>query len=252
MKTSTILSACGALILAIPLALLATGCHDDSAGVTSATSVSSSDEMARFETTGASASRSGPTDSRSEDDKSDDTSDDDSSDDVSEDAPSEDDVSEDEDVDEAEVKGLFFGVEACPGIEGCIVSLRIKDTLVVVTSDTEIVNRAAGDELVDPADLEALIDGHLGLPMRAEGTFEGGVLVARKLRLQDEIRATGEVVPGAVGCAFGLDVRGDVLCFELSAGVTAPALASTVRVEGFVPSDFSLPFVATRIKASDD
>jgi hypothetical protein len=114
------------------------------------------------------------------------------------------------------------------------------------------VNQADGNQIVLPADLRSLIDGHPGLPMKAEGTSGGGDLLARELRIQDEIRATGEVVPAATGCDFGLDVRGEALCFELASGVSAPTLGSTVRIEGLVPSDFSLPFIAKRVKPSDD
>jgi len=154
-------------------------------------------------------------------------------------------------VADSEVKGLFFGTEACP-VADCLVALRIKDTLVAVTVETEVVNQAAGDALVSPSDLEALVAGHPGLPMRAEGSSEGGVLVARKLRIDDEIRASGDVVAGAPGCDFGLSVRAEVLCFALAPGTEPPSAGSSVRVEGVVPGDFSAPFLATRIEGSDD
>jgi hypothetical protein len=213
-------------------------------------------ESARLETTAASASRSGSSESSSdddtsEDDTSDDSSTDDDSDDVSEDDDSDDDsIDDDEDAGESEVKGLFFGTEPCPAAD-CVVALRIKDTLVVVTSETEIVNQAAGEALVSPLELEALVTDHLGLPMKAEGASEGGVLVAQKLRIDDEIHATG-VVADAPGCDFGLAVQLVELCFGLSPGMTPPTTGSTVRVEGLVPGDFSLPFLATRVEPSDD
>jgi hypothetical protein len=211
-----------------------------------------------LETTAASASRSGSSESSSdddtsEDDTSDDSSTDDDSDDVSEDDESDDDSIDDdesEDAGESEVNGLFFGTEPCPTAD-CVVGLRIKDALVVVTSETEIVNQAAGGALVSPSDLVVLLDGHPGLPMRAEGSSESGVLVAQKLRIDDEIRATG-VVADAPGCDFGLAVQLVELCFGLSPGMTPPTTGSTVRVEGLVPGDFSLPFLATRIEPSDD
>ena len=247
MKPSTLLKAGAALFLAVCVALFAPGCQDDGASLTGASSVSSSPETAGFATSAVSASHSGP-----EDDPSDDPSEDDSSDDTSEDETS-DDVSEDQasDDDDAEARGLFFGIEACPAVDGCVVALRIKDTMVVLTSDTEIVNQANGDQIVPLEGLVTLVGGHIGLPMKAEGTSQGGVLVASKLRIQDEIRATGMAV-AAAGCDFGLDVRGEVLCFELATGEGAPALGSTVRVEGLVPSDFSLPFLASRVRPSDD
>jgi hypothetical protein len=249
----------GTLALAFLVGLLVAACQDDGSSLTGASSVTA--EAARLETTAASASRSGSSgspaeaeDDTSEDDSNDDPSTDDDADDVSDDGDSELDSTDDDesdDVDGSEVEGLFFGTELCPTAD-CVVALRIKDTLVVVASGTEIVNQAAGDVLVSPSDLEALVAGHPGLPMNAEGASEGGVLVARELRIEDEIRATGEVVPGALGCDFGLAVQFEELCFGLSPGVTPPAPGSTVRVEGLVPSDFSLPFLATEIEPSDD
>jgi len=254
----TTLRALGTLTLVFLVGLLVAACQDDGSSLTGATSVTA--EAGHLETTAVSASRSGSggspaKDDTSDDDTTDDPSGDDDSDDVSDDDDDSDADSSDDDgsddVDDSEVKGLFFGTELCPTAD-CVVALRIKDTLVAVTIGTEIVNQAAGDLLVSPSDLEALVAGHPGLPMKAEGSSEGGVLVARKLRIEDEIRATGEIVPGAPGCDFGLAVRLEELCFGLSPGVTPPAPGSTVRVEGLVPSDFSLPFLASRIEPSDD
>ena len=252
----TTLRALATLALASLAGLFVAACQDDGSSLTGATSVTP--ESVRLETTAASASRSGSSESSSdddtsEDDTSDDSSTDDDSDDVSEDDESDDDSIDDdesEDAGESEVNGLFFGTEPCPTAD-CVVGLRIKDALVVVTSETEIVNQAAGGALVSPSDLVVLLDGHPGLPMRAEGSSESGVLVAQKLRIDDEIRATG-VVADAPGCEFGLAVQLVELCFELSPGMTPPTTGSTVRVEGLVPSDFSLPFLATRIEPSDD
>ena len=252
----TTLRALGTLALASLAGLFVAACQDDGPSLTGATSVTP--ESARLETTAASASRSGSSESSSdddtsEDDTSDDSSTDDDSDDVSEDDESDDDSIDDdesEDAGESEVNGLFFGTEPCPTAD-CVVGLRIKDTLVVVTSENEIVNQAAGGALVSPSDLVVLVDGHPGLPMRAEGSSESGVLVAHKLRIDDEIRATG-VVADAPGCDFGLAVQLVELCFGLSPGMTPPTAGSTVRVEGLVPGDFSLPFLATRIEPSDD
>ncbi len=270
----TTLRALGTLTLVFLAGLLVSACQDDRSSLTDATSLTV--EAGRLETASVSASHSGSSegsgeDETSEDDESDDPSDDDDSDDESEDDDSDDDSIDDDDSDDddsddddddsddeeggeaedSEVKGLFFGVEACPAAD-CVVALRIKDTLVAITAETEIVNQAAGDALVSPSDLELLVAGHPGLPMRAEGSFEGGVLVARKLRIEDEIRASGDVVPGAAGCDFGLAVRLEVLCFALAPGLEPPSPGSAVRVEGVVPGDFSLPFLATRIEGSDD
>lgn len=255
----TTLPALGALALAFLAGLFVAACQDDSPSLTGATSVTA--EAVRLETTTASESSAededgddGATDD-SDDDDSGDVSDDDSGDadsgDVSDDDDSGDDSTDDHgNVDVSEVKGLFFGTEVCPASD-CLVGLRIKDTLVAVTSGTEIVNQAAGDAPVSPSDLEALVAGHPGLPMRAEGASDGGVLVAQKLRIDDEVRATG-VVADAPGCDFGLAVQFVELCFGLSPGMTLPTVGSTVRVEGLVPGDFSLPFLATRIEPSDD
>jgi len=254
----TTLRALGTLALASLAGLFVAACQDDGSSLTSATSVTP--DVARLETTAASASHSGSSGSSAEDDTDDDESADDDSDDADDDSDdvSEDDDSDDDSIDddesedagESEVQGLFFGTEPCPTAD-CVVALRIKDTLVAVTSETEIVNQAAGEALVSPSDLVALVTDHLGLPMKAEGASEGGVLVAQKLRIDDEIHATG-VVADAPGCDFGLAVQLVELCFGLSPGMTPPTTGSTVRVEGLVPSDFSLPFLATRIEPSDD
>jgi hypothetical protein len=256
------LRALGTLTLVFLAGLFVIACQDEGSSVAGVTSVTA--EAGPLETTAASASRSGSSGSPAEDDTSDDdtsedSSTDDDSDDVSDDDDSDDDADDEsteddgiDDVDDSEVKGLFFGTEDCPSVLDCVVALRIKDTLVVVTSETEIVNETAGEALVSPSDLVVLVGGHPGLPMRAEGSSVGGALVAQKIRIDDEIRATGEVVAGAPGCVFGLVVRLEELCFGLSPGVTPPLPGSTVRVEGLVPSDFSLPFLASQIEPSDD
>ncbi len=242
----TTLRSLGTLALASLAGLFVAACQDDGPSLTSATSLTA--EVVQLGTTAASAS-SGEDEDGDDDASDDDASDDDASDDDDSDDDSTDD-DESDDVDDSEVRGLFFGTEICPTAD-CVVALRIEDTLVVVTSETEIVNQAAGDALVPPSDLEALVVGHPGLPMKAEGSSEGGVFVARKLRIDDEIHATGEVV-GAAGCDFGLAVQGQELCFGLSPGMSAPAPGTTVRVEGLVPADFALPFVATEVEPSDD
>lgn len=252
----------GALALAFFVGFLLAACQDGGSSLTGATSMKA--ETGPLATTAVSASHSGSNgssaeeeDDESEDEDEDDASDeDDDSDDVGEDDDdSDDDDSIDDDeseqADDSDIKGLFFGTEACPTAD-CVLALRIKDALVVVTSETEIVNEAAGGALVSPFSLEALVTGHPGLPMKAEGSSEGGDLVASKLRIGDEIRATGEVVPGAPGCDFGLVVQLQDLCFGLSPEVPPPAAGTTVRVEGLVQSDFALPFLATRIEPSDD
>lgn len=248
----------GALALAFFVGFLFAACQDGGSSPTGATSVKA--ETGPLATTAVSASHSSSNGSSAEEDddeSEDEDSEDDEdgeSDDVSADDDSDDDSIDDdesEDADDSEVKGLFFGTEACPTAD-CVLALQIKDALVVVTSETEIVNEAAGGAPVSPSSLEALVTGHPGLPMKAKGSSEGEALVASKLRIGDEIRATGEVVPGAPGCDFGLVVELQNLCFGLSPEVPPPAAGATVRVEGLVPSDFALPFLATRIEPSDD
>jgi hypothetical protein len=248
--------------IALIVGLLVGGCQDDGSSPTGATSTAA--DGVRLQTTALSASSD---DDDSEEDESDDSSSDDDSDDEGEDDDSEDDADDDSEDDDSEdddsadegeegdegnseVRGLFFGSEACPTVD-CLAALRIKDTLVVVTSGTEVVNEPAGEALVPPSDLLALVGTHLGLPMRAEGSSDGGVLIAQKLRIDDEIHASGDVVPGALGCDFGLAVNGVELCFVLSPGLTPPAIGTAVRVEGATPSDLSLPFVATEIEPAD-
>jgi hypothetical protein len=81
----------------------------------------------------------------------------------------------------------------------------------------------------------------------------GDGLVATRLRIDDEIRATGMVVPPAANCAgdFGLLVSptDPPLCFLLS-GLRAPE-PGTVRVEGIVPADLVSPYRAVEIERID-
>ncbi len=258
----TTLRVLGVLAFAFLVGLLAAGCQDDGPSLTGASSVIES--ASQLSTTSPSQSNSGEGSGEDgedgDDDSEDDTSDDDS-DDASEDDESDDDADDDSDDESADdesadddgdsdVRGLVFGTEACP-VLNCVLALRIKDTLVVVTDETEIVNEPAGETPLTAAELAALASAHPGLPMRAEGSSEGGVLVAQRLRIDDEIRATGQVT-APPGCGFGLAVQFLELCFDLSPGLTAPVVGSTVRVEGSVPSDFTLPFVATRIEPAED
>jgi hypothetical protein len=252
----TTLRVLGVLVFAFLVGLVAAACQDEGASVTGASSVTES--ASRLSTTSPIQSNSGEgsgedegedddSDDDTSDDDSDDTSEDDESDDESDD-DSADDEGNDDDAD-AEVRGLFFGTEVCP-VADCVIALRIKDTLVVVTNETEIVNEPAGEAPVSSADLAALVTAHPGLPMRAEGTSDNGVLLAQRLRVDDEIRATGQVTAGC-GFGFGLQVEFLELCFELSPGLTPPTVGSTVRVEGTVPSALA-PFAATRIEPSGE
>ena len=223
---------------ALMVAGLFVACGDDATSTT-APSVASVDAQV----TGLASARS----QGDGDDDSDDPSDDDSSDDDSSGASG-------DDGDGDRVRGLFFGVEVCPPGSGCVVKVRIKDTVVIVTDETRVDNEPALMEGLPPAELAELLADRFGLPLRARGVRSGDGLVALRFRIDDEIRATGEVVAPAMGCLgdMGLLARPTFppLCFDLS-GLSAPAMGSTVRVEGIVPADLVSPYGAVEIEVID-
>lgn len=240
-----------ALAFVVAVATLFVACGDE--GATTSPTGTSSVSGDRGAVALADARAHGDDDSSDDasDDDSDDPSDDDSDDDASSDDDSSDDDGSGDDGDEA--RGLFFGVEACPAdAPACVLAIRIKDTLVVVTDETRIDNEPALMENLTPAELLALIDGRFGLPLRARGVASGSGVVASRIRIDDEIRASGAVVSPASGCNISLAVRdGVVLCFS-APGLEIPPVGSQVRIEGLVPVDLVSPYRAISIERTDD
>ena len=193
-----------------------------------------------------------------DDNSSDDNSDDNSSDDSSSDDSSDDNGDDDSNVEE-KVRGLFFGlVDQCPVTEPpCVLALTIKDTLVVVTAETEVEIEPMPDgaEHVEPSDLFALLstESALGLMMTAEGVVADGVLVVSELTIEDNVRAQGEVAVKP-GCDLAIIVKGVTMCFGLDEEITPPAAGTAVRVEGEVSYDSALnefSFEAERVERID-
>ena len=237
-------------IVMLVFALMATGlfvaCGDDATSTT-APSVASGDAPVTGLSLALESARSHGHGDDHSDDPSNDTNDDDSSDD-----DSSDDTDGSSENDRA--RGIFFGIEDCPSTDlGCVFAVRIKDTLVIVIEDTRIENEPAALTDLTPMELQVILTGRLGLPLRARGVSFGGGLVASELRIDDEIRATGEVV-APMDCLGGMAllVREMVppLCFDLS-GLSPPAMGSTVRVEGIVPADLVSPYRSIEIERVD-
>ena len=125
------------LAFTLMIAGLFVACGDD-ATTTTAPSVASADAAV----TGVASARSHGGGDDDSDDASDDVSDDDSSGGSS--GPS-------GDADRA--RGLFFGIEGCPAGFGCVLAVRIKDTLVFVTGETRVDNEPALVEDLPPSEL---------------------------------------------------------------------------------------------------
>ena len=236
------------LAFALMIAGSFVACGDDATSTT-APSVASADAAV----TGLASTRSHGGGDDDSDDASDDVSDDDSSDDDSSDDDSSGGSSGPSgDADRA--RGLFFGIEGCPAGSDCVLAVRIKDTLVFVTGETRVDNEPALVEDLPPSELAALLADRFGLPLRARGVTNGDGLVASRFRIDDEIRATGEVVAPAMGCVGDMGLLVSLtfppLCFDLS-GLGAPAVGSTVRVEGIVPADLMSPYRAVEIEPID-
>ncbi len=250
------------VVAAVFAALVFVGCGDDGVSAT-APSIVSGDAAgvalasSRAHSDGDDASGDSPDDDGDDDDSDDDDSDDDdSNDDDSDDDDSNDDDSNrgssGSDGDDARVRGLFFGIESCPPELDCVVAVRVKDTLVIVTNETRVDNEPALVERLPPSELSSLLGDHLGLPLRARGVDGGGGLVASELRIDDEIHATGMVVTPATGCEMSLLVRGSVpLCFALSPGLSAPAVGAEARIEGVVV-DLVSPYRAVHIQHANN
>ena len=205
-------------------------------------------------------------DSASEDDLSEDdtgeddiSEDDESEDDVSEDDAAEDDLSEEEDelngVDDngARARGLLFDAAGCPA------TVTIGTTIVTATDGTLFDCEPGCDGLTEglPA---ADFCGYLtmGLPMRAQGIDNAGAIEASRIRIDDEIHATGTISVGSSaltpGTLFDLTVNGLTLPFQVGPGGVDTDVfdaGATVRVEGNVPP-LSLTgppiFIATEVE----
>jgi hypothetical protein len=192
-------------------------------------------------------------DDLSEDDTSeDDTSEDDAEDDLSED-DDEDDLSEDDD-DGARARGLLFDAAGCPA------TFTIGSTIVTTTDATLFDCEPGCDGLTEglPA---ADFCGYLtpGLPMRAQGIDNAGAVDASRIRIEDEIQATGTISVGSSaltpGTLFDLTVNGLTLPFQVGpGGVDTDDVfdaGATVRVEGNVPPltlGGSPTFIATEVE----
>ena len=196
-------------------------------------------------------------DSESDDDESadDESVDDESVDDESVDDESVDDESVDDlgaDDDGLSVRGLLFDFQGCPG------SLTIDATLVATTDGTRFDCEPGCDGLEEVLDATAFCTFLApGLPMRASGSDNGGVIEASRVRIDDEIKATGVISAGSAGLTpgtlFTLTVDGLILTFEVGPGAEIDVFdaGATVRVEGMVPplSLTELPtFIATEIE----
>jgi len=191
-------------------------------------------------------------DDESVDDESvdDESVDDESVDDESVDDESVDDLGADDDG--LSVRGLLFDFQGCPG------SLTIDATLVATTDGTRFDCEPGCDGLEEVLDATAFCTFLApGLPMRASGSDNGGVIEASRVRIDDEIKATGVISAGSAGLTpgtlFTLTVDGLILTFEVGPGAEIDVFdaGATVRVEGMVPplSLTELPtFIATEIE----
>jgi len=187
-------------------------------------------------------------DSESADDESvdDESVDDESVDDESVDDESVDDESVDDDTEDiddledngARVRDLLFAFAGCPSPP----TLTIGATNVVTTEATRFDCEPGCDGLADeltPAELCSYLTP--GLPMLAQGTDNAGAIDASRVRIDDEIKATGVILVGssalAPGTSFTLTVNGLSLLFEVGPGAEIDVFdaGATVRVEGVVP-----------------
>jgi hypothetical protein len=235
-----------ALSVLLCAVLLVPACSQDEGTLpTGSSSLTSSSEL---ESMGALAQK----DSESEDSVSEDSESEDS---VSEDSESEDSESEDSDSNGGEeaaegpdddgdrVDGLLSDFGSCPS------SLTLDGTDVITTSEGTRFDCEPGC-LIGGVVLEERLDADqfcqfltLGLPVRVRGAVNGGGFDASRVRIDDEIKATGtisassdELRSGAV-TAFTLSVIGvGDLPFVVGAGAEIddfPA-GDVVRVEGDV------------------
>jgi len=228
---------CAATALLYAAFLLAACSHDEDSlltGPTSASAVSSTSELGPA-TVSLAHEDDDSGDSESDDDES---VDDDSVDDESVDDDSVDDDSvDDESVDDGlSVRGLLSDFQGCP------TSLTIDATLVTTTDSTRFDCEPGCGGLEEELDATAFCTFLApGLPMKASGSDNGGVIEASRVRIDDEIKATGVISAGSAGLTpgtlFTLTVDGLILTFEVGPGAEIDVFdaGATVRVEGMVP-----------------
>ena len=231
---------CAATALLYAALLLPACSHDDDSlptGPTGLSAVSSGSELGPA-THSLAQEDSDSGDSESADDES---VDDESVDDESVDDESVDDDTEDiDDLEDngARVRDLLFAFAGCPSPP----TLTIGATNVVTTEATRFDCEPGCDGLADeltPAELCSYLTP--GLPMLAQGTDNAGAIDASRVRIDDEIKATGVILVGssalAPGTSFTLTVNGLSLLFEVGPGAEIDVFdaGATVRVEGVVP-----------------
>ena len=235
-----------ALTALLCAALLIVGCsQDEEALPTGSTAFSSSSELARA-TAPLAHKDSDSDDSESEDDDSedsesedDDSEDSESVDDDSEDSESVDDDSVDDDsLDDngTRVRDLLFAFAGCPDPP----TLTIGATSVMTTEATRFDCEPGCDgleERLTAAEFCSYLT--LGLPMRARGTDNGIGIDASRVRIDDEIKATGVISKASSDLSQGFELTVDVLVllFEVDPGAEIDVFdaGATVRVEGIVP-----------------
>jgi len=228
---------CAATALLYAAFLLAACSHDEDSlltGPTSASAVSSTSELGPA-TVSLAHEDDDSGDSESDDDES---VDDDSVDDESVDDDSVDDDSvDDESVDDGlSVRGLLSDFQGCP------TSLTIDATLVTTTDSTRFDCEPGCGGLEEGLDATAFCTFLApGLPIKASVNDNGGVIEASRVRIDDEIKATGVISAGSAGLTpgtlFTLTVDGLILTFEVGPGAEIDVFdaGATVRVEGMVP-----------------
>ena len=223
---------CAATALLYAAFLLAACSHDEDSlltGPTSASAVSSTSELGP-----ATVSLAHEDDDSGDSESADDDSvDDDSVDDESVDDESVDDESVDDGL---SVRGLLSDFQGCP------TSLTIDATLVTTTDSTRFDCEPGCGGLEEELDATAFCTFLApGLPMKASGSDNGGVIEASRVRIDDEIKATGVISAGSAGLTpgtlFTLTVDGLILTFEVGPGAEIDVFdaGATVRVEGMVP-----------------
>ena len=228
---------CAATALLYAAFLLAACSHDEDSlltGPTSASAVSSTSELGPA-TVSLAHEDDDSGDSESDDDDSvdDESVDDDSVDDDSVD----DDSVDDESVDDGlSVRGLLSDFQGCP------TSLTIDATLVTTTDSTRFDCEPGCGGLEEGLDATAFCTFLApGLPIKASVNDNGGVIEASRVRIDDEIKATGVISAGSAGLTpgtlFTLTVDGLILTFEVGPGAEIDVFdaGATVRVEGMVP-----------------
>ena len=244
---------CAATALLYAAFLLAACSHDEDSlltGPTSASAVSSTSELGPA-TVSLAHEDDDSGDSESDDDDSvdDESVDDDSVDDDSVD----DDSVDDESVDDGlSVRGLLSDFQGCP------TSLTIDATLVTTTDSTRFDCEPGCGGLEEGLDATAFCTFLApGLPMKASGNDNGGVIEASRVRIDNEIKATGTISADSsvlvAGSSFTLTVDGLSLQFVVGDGASIAAFTagSVVRVQALVPplSPVVPPvFIATEIE----